>query len=237
MRILIVNDDGIFAPGIEALAETAAQLGEVYVVAPDKQCSGMSQKLTLFEEMPVRKQPFPVPVRGAWSVGGTPADCVKLALAVLLDEKPDYVFSGVNDGWNTGFDVRYSGTIGACFESVMNGIPAIAFSAKSRAVLALARQHMPAIARELIEAGQGPDEIWNVNFPGADVFRGILRSRRLAPQQLYNSVFSGRTEDDGTVVYSQKGVPIGPEAAVPGSDIAAVLDGYISIGTIRAGLL
>ena len=237
MRILLVNDDGILAPGLEALAETALELGEVYVVAPETQCSGMSQKLTLFDEMPVRRRPFPLPVKDAWSVGGTPADCVKLALSVLLEEKPDYVFSGVNDGWNTGFDIRYSGTIGACFESLMNGVPAIAFSAKSRRHLSLARQQMPALARELLALGQGPDEIWNVNFPDGDKCLGILRDRFLAPHQLYNSRFLGVEAADGAVIYTQQGVPIEPEEAVPGSDTAAVLNGYISIGKIQAGLI
>lgn len=239
MRILVVNDDGIRAPGIEALARVAAELGEVWVVAPEEQCSGMSQKLSLFSEMPLRKADFPVPVRGAWSLGGTPADCVKIALDHLLDFKPDYLFSGVNDGWNAGFDIAYSGTIGACYEAVMNGVPAIAFSSKSRGDLEIAEQYMPELARELIALGQQPGEIWNVNFPAGPLaaLRGIQRGRRVAPMQLYNGVFTARPHPDGHAMLSQKGVPIGPGIAPEGTDIAAVLDGFISVGKIMSPLM
>ena len=239
MRILVVNDDGIRAPGIEALASVAAQLGETYVVAPAEQCSGMSQKLTLFDDMALRRADFPVPVAGAWSLGGTPADCVKVALEHLLDFKPDYVFSGVNDGWNAGFDIAYSGTIGACFEAVMNGIPAIAFSSKSRGDMEIAGRYMPQIAAELLERGQGRGEIWNVNFPSgpASELRGILRERFIAPMQLYNGVFTAREHPDGHIAIGQKGVPVEKGVAPEGSDIAAVLDGYISIGRIKSPVM
>lgn len=234
LRILVVNDDGIRSPGIAALAGVAAQLGETYVVAPHEQCSGMSQKLSIFEELALREACFPVRVAGAWSLTGTPADCVKIALDQVLDFKPDYVFSGVNDGWNAGFDIAYSGTVGACFEAVMNGIPAMAFSARSKSELDIAERYMPEIAAELIDRGQGRGEIWNVNFPSGPVseLRGILRERFIAPMQLYNGVFTACSHPDGHTLISQKGVPIEKGAAPAGSDIAAVLDGYISIGKI-----
>lgn len=234
MRILVVNDDGISSPGIETLARVAVGLGDVWVLAPSHQCSGMSQKLSIFDEMPLREADFPVPVKAAWSLGGTPADCVKVALEHLLDFKPDYVFSGVNDGWNAGFDIAYSGTIGACFEAVMNGIPAIAFSAKGRGDLEIAEAYMPAIARELIHLGQNTGEIWNVNFPSGPVskLRGILRDRTIAPMQLYNGVFSARRHPEGHLMISQTGVPVEKGIAPDGTDIAAVLDGYISVGKI-----
>ncbi len=239
MRILIVNDDGIRSPGLAALARMAKRFGEVWVVAPETQCSGMSQKLTLFDEMSLRRADFPVEVAGAWSLGGTPADCVKVALEHLLPFRPDYVFSGVNDGWNAGFDVVYSGTIGACQEAVMNGIPAIAFSAHGSGDLPTAERWMPAIAEELLALGQKRGEIWNVNFPAGspDEVRGILRDRFLAPLQLYNSVFSARPHPEGHDMIRQKGVPIGQGLAPDGSDIAAVLDGYISIGKIKSSVM
>lgn len=239
MRLLIVNDDGISSPGIAALARMACGLGDVWVVAPSRQCSGMSQKLSLFNEMPLRKADFPVPVQAAWSLGGTPADCVKVALDHLLDFKPDYVFSGVNDGWNAGFDIAYSGTIGACYEAVMNGIPAIAFSAKGRGDLEIAERFMPALAHELIDLGQKPGEIWNVNFPSGPLseLQGVLRERSIAPMQLYNGVFSARRHPEGFQMISQTGVPAARGSAPAGSDIAAVLDGYISVGKIVSPLM
>ena len=129
MKILVVNDDSIHAPGIALLAKAAMELGEVTVVAPANQCSAMSQRITIRGDMRVDKvQDFPVPVKAAYKVDGTPADCLKIAMQYLLEEKPDYVFSGINDGYNAGFDIAYSGTLGAAFEAVMNGVPAMAFS-------------------------------------------------------------------------------------------------------------
>ena len=238
MRILVVNDDGILSPGIVALAETAARLGEVWVVAPLEQCSAMSQKLTIFDEMAVRPVDFPAPVQGAWSVGGSPADCVMLALEHLLDFRPDYVFSGVNEGWNAGFDIAYSGTVGACSEAVMRGVPAIAFSNKGRSDLSVARSYMEPLARELIALGQAPGEIWNINFPGCPIeeHRGVLYERRIAPAPAYRGLISARREGD-TELIRLKGVPSTREQAPDGTDLAAVLDGYTSVGKIKCPVL
>ena len=238
MRILVVNDDGILSPGIAALAETAARLGEVWVVAPQEQCSGMSQKLTIFGEMHLHRVDFPVPVRGAWGLRGTPADCVKIALDHLLDFRPDYVFSGVNEGWNAGFDIAYSGTVGACYEAVMSGVPAIAFSAKGRSDLSLARAMMEPLARELIALGQAPGEIWNVNFPGCSVedCRGVLYDRPIAPAPAYRGLLSVRHAGEARIL-SMTGVPCTREEAPDGTDLAAVLDGFISVGKIKCPVL
>ncbi len=238
MRILVVNDDGIFSPGIVHLAEMACRLGEVRVVAPREQCSGMSQKLTIFDEMILRREDFPAPVRDAWSVGGTPADCVKLALDYLPDFRPDYVFSGVNEGWNAGFDIAYSGTIGACSEAVMNGVPAIAFSNKGRSDLSAALEHMEPLARELIARGQAPGEIWNINFPGCPAAdcRGVLYGRRIAPLPIYRGELSVRREGDAQIL-SLRGVPCTREQVPDGTDVAAVLDGYVSVGKIKCPVL
>ena len=113
LKILIANDDGIRSEGIAKLARAAASFGTVWVAAPEHQCSGMSVRLTISEksQMAVYRYDFPVPVEAAWSVDGTPADCVKVALNALLPFRPDIVLSGINDGLNAGLDVAYSGTI------------------------------------------------------------------------------------------------------------------------------
>ena len=100
-------------------------------------------------------QDFPVPVKAAYKVDGTPADCLKIAMQYLLEEKPDYVFSGINDGYNAGFDIAYSGTLGAAFEAVMNGVPAMAFSNAMHSPLDIAETYLVDIIRELTETGQG----------------------------------------------------------------------------------
>ena len=129
LKILIANDDGIRSEGIAKLARAAASFGTVWVAAPEHQCSGMSVRLTISEksQMAVYRYDFPVPVEAAWSVDGTPADCVKVALNALLPFRPDIVLSGINDGLNVGLDVAYSGTIGAATVAAMHGVRAIAF--------------------------------------------------------------------------------------------------------------
>ena len=122
-RILIVNDDGIEAEGLRKLAEAAVRVGQVWLAAPSNQCSAMSQKISVFDRISVVPHEYPVPVEAAWSVVGTPVDCVKVALNSLLPIVPDLVISGINNGFNTGFDIAYSGTVGAAMEALMQGIP------------------------------------------------------------------------------------------------------------------
>ena len=175
MKILVVNDDSIHSPGIALLAKAAMELGEVTVVASAHQCSAMSQKITICGDMRVDKvEDFPVPVKAAYKVDGTPVDCVKIALQYLLEERPDYVFSGINDGYNTGFDIAYSGTMGAAFEAVMNGVPAMAFSSTMNAPSAYRRGvsggHNPGTDGSRSGAGRSVER----EFPGGRP-RGVER--------------------------------------------------------------
>ena len=241
MKILVVNDDSIHAPGIVLLAKAAMELGEVTVVAPANQCSAMSQRITIRGDMRVDKvQDFPVPVKVAYKVDGTPADCVKIAMQYLLEEKPDYVFSGINDGYNAGFDIAYSGTLGAAFEAVMNGVPAMAFSNAMHSPLDIAETYLVDILRELMKAGQGRGEVWNVNFPAVapDQLKGILRDRTVAPIQFYSENYRETRLPDGAVALTGQGSPLTEQDETPaGTDVEAVLKGYISIGKIKSALM
>ena len=237
MNILIVNDDSIHAPGIRLLAWAASQLGDVYVVAPASQCSAMSQKLTLREDMTLRKlTDFPADVKAAWEVGGTPVDCVKVALYHILKEKPDLVLSGINNGYNAGFDIAYSGTLGAAFEAARNGVSAIAFSAPSDAHLPAVEPWLLPVLKELAEADAGVGNVWNVNFPRMNEQppKGILRDRIPAYSSLFHEDYRETVQPDGTVTLSCRGIPVPDEALCPGSDGEAVRAGYISIGKVRA---
>src|SRR3979490_995981 len=127
MKILVSNDDGYFAPGISLLAEALRQLGEVTVVAPERDRSGASNSLTLDRPLSVRKA-----ANGYFFVNGTPTDCVHIAVTGLLDFLPDLVVSGVNLGANMGDDTIYSGTVAAASEGFLLGIPSIAFSLTSK---------------------------------------------------------------------------------------------------------
>ena len=237
MNILVVNDDSIHAPGIQMLAQAASQLGNVYVVAPASQCSAMSQKLTLREDMTLRKiTVFPADVKAAWEVGGTPVDCVKVALYHILEGKPDLVLSGINNGYNAGFDIAYSGTLGAAFEAARNGIRAIAFSAPSDSHLPAVEPWLLPVLKELTEADAGEGNVWNVNFPRMNEQppKGILRDRIPAHSSLFSEDYRETVQPDGTVILSCRGIPVPDEALGIGTDGEAVRSGYISIGKVRA---
>ena len=235
-KILVVNDDGIEAEGLRLLAAAAASLGEVRVVAPDRQCSAMSHRLSIYEPMTLREEAYPVPVAGAWRIGGTPADCVKVALGRLLPEKPDFVFSGVNRGWNAGYDVAYSGTVAAAMEAVMQGVPAIAFSVEYPENYESAAALLPALARELMGKDPGRGAIWNVNIPSCPLseLKGVLYGRRVAPLQLYADGFHEERGENGELLLWQRGTRVDPASVPEGTDLAALLAGYVSVGKLRA---
>lgn len=235
MKILIVNDDSIHAPGIAMLAKAAVELGDVYVVAPAQQCSALSQKLTLREPLTVEKvEDFPVPVRSAYQVGGTPVDCVKVALDYILEEKPDYVLSGINNGYNVGFDIAYSGTLGAAFEGARSGIPAIALSIAGDNHLDSAEPYLVPILRELTESQLEPFTVWNVNFPRMNNgHQGILRDRPVAPVSLFREKYIEVEQPDGEIVLHNKGIPTPNDRIPEGTDAAAVRMGYIAISKVK----
>jgi 5'-nucleotidase len=162
LRILLSNDDGYFAPGLAALAEALAGLGEIIVVAPERDRSGASNSLTLDRPLQVRRSS-----NGFFHVNGTPTDCVHLGVTGLLDTLPDMVVSGINHGANMGDDTIYSGTVAAATEGFLLGIPSIAVSlaGKSGANFATAGR----VARQLVERfGARPlafPVLLNVNVP------------------------------------------------------------------------
>lgn len=236
MNILVVNDDGIFAPGIEKLVKAAKKFGTVWVVAPKRQCSGMSMKLTLFCDMELKEYDFPVEGVKAWRLDGTPADCVKAALIKILPVKPDLIFSGINAGYNTGRDVLYSGTANAAMEGALDGIPSIAFSTHFEGNHEVCDKYLEEIMAEFIEAPFEPYTIWNVNFPECELteLKGIKRGVKLADVQLYSDCITKKVDENGNVYLSQLGTPIGYDQAPDGTDIQAVLGNYISIGKVVA---
>ncbi len=162
MRILVSNDDGYNAPGIEALFNALKGLGELTVVAPETNCSGASNSLTLNRPMSVRQAS-----NGFYYVNGTPSDCVHIALTGLLDFRPDLVVSGINNGANMGDDTLYSGTVAAATEGYLFGIPSIAFSLTERGwnhldtAAHVARQVVERHAAQPLERAM----LLNVNIP------------------------------------------------------------------------
>ena len=163
MRILVTNDDGYLAVGIGVLASAATGLGEVTVVAPDREQSATSHSLTLRYPLRVREAAANIKV-----VDGTPTDCVVLALGAVLGEKPDFVLSGINHGPNLGDDVLYSGTVAAAMEATILGVPAIALSYTGADAENLPEwEHtIHALLEQLLKREDFPPEtLFNVNLP------------------------------------------------------------------------
>ena len=164
MRILLTNDDGIDAPGIEALREAVAWLGgSAVVVAPAEPHSGCGHRVTTDRPLVVHERG-----PGRYAVAGTPADCVRLALAELVTDV-DWVFAGINDGGNLGADIHHSGTVAAAREAALHGRPALAASHYRGRQVAIdwrrAARWLEDVLRRVPVAASGPGEFWNVNLP------------------------------------------------------------------------
>ncbi len=182
--ILVTNDDGVHAPGIQALATALRPLGEVHVVAPDREVSACAQSLTL--KHPLRAERIETNVH---SVDGTPADCVNLAIVKLLPRRPDLVVSGINRGANLGEDVFYSGTVGGAREGTFFGVPSIAFSLAARSEMDFgpAAQFAHTLSTKVLEKGLPERTLLNVNVPP-----GPLTGVAITVQ--------GRREHEGTIL-------------------------------------
>ncbi len=238
MRILVVNDDGIDSAGICCLADLATQLGEVWVAAPDSQCSAMSHRISVYGTIDVKKEnDFPVEGVRAYRIGGTPADCVKVALEYLMPKKPDLVFSGINHGYNVGVDILYSGTVGAAMEALVNKIPAMAFSSDDNTDRRVPDHYLIPLVRDLLSREIGENQIWNINFPSGDPrkVKGILEERMICPKSAYETVYTLQ-EKQGEAVKLRISSVLQTNAQ-EGTDMAAVFGGYISVGKVSSGAL
>ena len=236
MKILITNDDGIDAEGLLLLVQAVLKAGDhdVTIVAPAHQCSAMSQRITLREKLILKKTDYKVPGVKAYSLTGTPADCVKVALAhVIKGDWPDAVFSGMNFGYNSGFDIIYSGTVGAAMEGILHGIPSFAFSNAAYISNDLAVARLPELINILLEKEKDVSGIWNVNIPGCpvDKCRGILWDRKPAAMQFYADNYLAEENLEGTEL-TVEGVPF-DGVLEDDSDIAALQKDYISIGRVQ----
>jgi 5'-nucleotidase len=232
VRILVSNDDGYFAPGITLLAEALRQLGEVTVVAPERDRSGASNSLTLDRPLTVRRAP-----NGYFSVNGTPTDCVHIAVTGLLDFMPDVVVSGVNLGANMGDDTIYSGTVAAAAEGYLLGIPSLALSLTSKtgehfeSAIGIALQ----IVERLKRRPFAQPVLLNVNVPDvAPAGLGGVEVTRLGRRHKAEPVVKLQTPRGETAYW------IGPAGAAadagPGTDFHAVEANRVSVTPLRMDL-
>ncbi len=222
MKILLTNDDGIGAPGLDALHKSLSESWDVYVVAPAAHCSGSGHALGLYRDLTVERF-----AGNSWSVDGTPADCVKLAIGELLGFKPDLVVSGINPGPNLANNVHYSGTVAAASEAAFWGIPAIAVSSGSPAPahLECAAGYVRMLLCSGVHLGIPESSVLNLNIP--DVPCSLLgepvwtRTGRFSSDAPFNVIEPGRS-------YRYGRLPELPLHDPSGTDVEALRSGLVS---------
>jgi 5'-nucleotidase len=224
-RILITNDDGIQSEGIRQLALAVAKFAEVVVVAPEKNESGASQSSHIFR---VRAQATPVEIGGsvaAWALNTTPADCIAFGIMVFGKDEPfDLVVSGINKGGNVGSSYFYSGTIGAAFQALVYGIPAIAVSqGKRRESFELTAEFTVGIIKSVLAEPIAEGELLSINVPAGDI-QGVMVLP--ADQQPYNIKLE-RLEDESGTFYKTSIHPL--DEPYDSYDIQSFRNGYITV--------
>lgn len=234
--ILVTNDDGIMAPGLQCLVGELSKIGRVVVAAPDQERSATGHAITMFQ--PLRAKATEVPgAEQAYAVSGTPADCVKLAVDALYPQQIDLVVSGINRGANLATDILYSGTVSAALEAVMLGLPAIAFSLAEFVnpvfdpAASLARHLVPSLWEKSWPHGT----LINVNVPSLpeDELRG-LRVTTLGHLKYSNPIMQ-REHPRGGTYYWLAGQAPQDNNAEP-TDVWAVKNGYVSLTPIKFDL-
>ncbi len=236
MKVMLTNDDGILAEGLLSLYHRFSQYEQVTVIAPDRERSAVSHGITLHTPLRCRQVSFANGIKG-YAVNGLPADCIKLGLSELLEEKPDMVISGINAGANLGINVNYSGTVAAAKEAALFGIPAIAVSIVNGQafnfdeVARFVEKFAVKVALEGLEIGT----FLNLNFPNRplDQIEGIQISRQgIMPFQEYMV----KRFDPRQRAYYWQGNDTQPIHLASDTDSAVVSQGKISITPIKCDM-
>ncbi len=239
MRILLTNDDGVYAPGLKALRHELLKLGDVTVVAPASEQSAAGHSITLLTPLIVQEVVDDQRRPMGWAVEGRPADCVKLALMELLPEPPDLIVSGLNAGGNAGINVLYSGTVAAAIEGAFFQRPSIAVSLEYSKPKPLDFPRAAELARKVIAqilrqplAGSA---LFNVNIPSLE--RGPVRGVRVVPQNVapYIERFDRRVDPRGRV-YFWSGPDFTCPEPHPDTDVTALAEGYITVTPLQFNL-
>ena len=232
-KILITNDDGIFAPGIYALWEAMQEVGQTMVVAPDTEQSAVGHAITLSDPLRVEGIHRTGGFEG-FAVSGTPADCAKIAIRSLMDKKPDVLVSGINRGANLGNNIIYSGTVSAATEGTMLGIPSVAISINSfnSDEFRGAKETAIKVVHYLINNTLPSGTLLNVNVPYCppEEIKGIKVTRQ--GNQYFQDDFDQRKDPRGRTYYWMKGKIVDDDQELY-YDSKAVCDGYVSITPIH----
>ena len=232
-HILVTNDDGIDADALPPLADALAKLGDVDIIVPERNWSGASHSITLFRPLRVR----PTKLRtghAAFMTDGSPTDCVRLAALGFLRHKPDLIVSGINRGANMGDDITYSGTVAAAMEGLLSSIPSIAISIGAfggDTDYGPAASFAALLAGNILERGLPPDTLLNINVPALprDRIAGVEVTR--LGKRTYHDQLIERLDPYGNPYYWVGG-PAVSEDSEPGTDVAAMRAGKISVTPI-----
>jgi 5'-nucleotidase len=239
VRILLTNDDGVYAPGLRALRTELLGLGEVTVVAPATEQSAVGHSITLLTPLLVQEVRDDDNRFLGFAVEGRPADCVKLALLELLPEPPDVVISGLNAGSNAGINVLYSGTVAAAIEGAFFRRVSIAVSLEYTRAQPLDFPRAAGLARRVIEQvlahDPAPGTLFNINIPSLE--KGPVRGIRVLPQNVapYVETFDRRRDPRGRVYFWSNPGFCCPEPH-PDTDVTALEEGYITVTPLQFNL-
>lgn len=232
--ILVVNDDGITAPGIKALLAVAKKFGEAVIVAPDKPQSGMGHAITINSTLHVTKTEVDGVI--AYACSGTPVDCVKIAINKLLDRKPDLIVSGINHGSNSSINVIYSGTMSAAVEGSLEGVPSIGFSLLDHSIdanFSAAQVYATQIIESVLNNNSNKNLCLNVNFPNLkeELINGIKVCRQAKGN--WQEDYDERTDPFGRTYYWLTGKFVIEDEGNE-TDEWALSNGYISVVPVQS---
>ncbi|MBR6106882.1 MAG: 5'/3'-nucleotidase SurE [Oscillospiraceae bacterium] len=232
--ILITNDDGITAGGLIRLAQAALEFGEVWVVAPETQRSAASHSISLHSHIDVFPHDFPVAGVHAFACSGTPGDCVRVGSLNIMPHAPDTVLSGINYGYNVASDIQYSATAGAAFEAAFQELRAIALSEDAVSDHAVTDAYLHEVLARLLEEEPFPGQIRNVNFPSCPLSacRGIRWNTKVSRGMIFRDHYNMlETLPGGGRRFMVEGELT--QAAEEDTDFRAILDGFVSVGTVN----
>ena len=234
MQILLTNDDGIYAPGLAAMEQALSRLGDVTIVAPAVEQSGVGHSITFLAPL-MAAEAFDGERRRGWAVEGSPADCVKLAIGRFCPQRPDLIVSGINGGFNIGINVLYSGTVAGATEGALFGIPSVAVSLEydERPKFDRAATLAVGLIKQIIaqrDAGSGP--LYNINIPGVALERPT--EVRVVPMATarWPADFDERIDPKGRRYYWAMGTPpIAAEGEL--TDLEAIARGFVTLTPLR----
>ena len=236
MNILVTNDDGVYAPGLAALAAQLRHLGDVMIAAPSTEQSGVGHSITYLTPL-ICKAIFRDDRHWAWAVDGSPADCVKLAISRLCPVRPDLVVSGINNGANAGINVLYSGTVAAAIEGAFFGIPSVAVSLQydPQADFAAAAVVARNVIGGILKQPSIPGTLFNINIPTAATLQSA--EVKVVPMGLeqYGSTYEKRTDPGGRDYYWATWIP--PKDLEPdGTDVTEMRAGNVTVTPLHFDL-